>query len=871
MVKYFMINQQLIYQIYLYLPLTLNNSIHTMILSIRQISPLRAGKALFFCLIKSLVMKRIAVLSCLLLLNIPFFKVWSQNPSGFQLKGQLLNEKGEAVAEELISVFRSVDTLLIKNEITDTQGNYTFENLPEGTYRIGAKIVGFQPYLGDAFQVSENKTLPAIVMLLVSKDLEEVAVMQKKPYLERGPGRFILNIENSIQSTGSSAFEIIEKAPGVQVSSNDEIRLRGRAGVMVQVNGKNIPMTGSDLANYLRGISSSAIEKIEFITNPTAKQDAAGSSIINIKLKKDSRLGTNGTLSLSYGQGVYPKTGESISLNHRNKKWNVYGSYNFAYRKAFNHLVLERRFYEQDTFKGAYIQDNYLTFPFKNHIARAGVDYTIDNKSTISLVVNGISNRFNPGGKNVSLVQNEQQQVNSSFETTNRSFDNWYNYSTNLNYTRALDTLGSQFTADADYAHYANRTEQNFETNFYDLNHQQTSIPYLLYGDLKGDLAIHSLKADYTKAFKNQNSLEAGAKSSYVIADNNLKFFDRSMGADNYDSTKSNHFIYKENINAAYVNFNQKWKKFSFVYGLRAEMTQVSGEQMVYQQKTDTTYFQLFPSASLNYRPNDKHSFDFNLSRRIDRPGYDQLNPFKFYLDPSTYKEGNPYLGPQTTYAMDFGYGFKENIYASFGFAQTTNNIVEIIAPLLANQNITVQTNRNLASTQIYYFNLSVPFTVKKWWTSQNDLNSYRALYSGNIANTQLQKRGSYNFNINTVNTFQVAKNTTLELTGHYRTREIYAFDSINRIWFIGFGVQQRILKNNGTIKLSVTDLCFSNKVSANVHFTDYHEYFLVSRETRVATLAFTYRFGNKQVQAARRRTGGAEDLKQRVNGQGNG
>lgn len=842
-----------------------------LILSVRQNSIFRGQKAAFFCQYKSRIMDRRIVLICFLALNIPFFKLWAQEPATYQVRGQFLSEKSTAIAEELVSLFRVADTSLVKNEITDKNGNYIFSNLPAGSYRLGAKIPGFQPYLGEAFELNKDIDLPSVQLNIKSVELEEVAVMQKKPYLERGPGRFILNIESSIQSTGSTAFEIIEKAPGVQVSSNDEIRLRGRGGVMVQINGKNLPMSGTDLANYLRGIPSAAIEKIEFITNPTAKQDAAGSSIINIKLKKDSRMGTNGVLSISYGQGVYPKTGEGISLNHRNKKWNVYGSYNFAYRKAFNHLVLERNFYTNDTFSGAYIQDNYLTFPFKNHLLRTGVDYTIDSKNTISFTLNGVSNRFNPSGKNVSLVENDQHVVNSSFETTNRSFDNWYNYASNLNFTHNIDTLGSQFTADLDYAHYANRTEQNFETNFYDLSNQLIGNPYLLFGDLKGDLAIHSAKADYIKGFKNGNSLETGAKISYVIADNNLKFYDRSNGSDQYDSTKSNHFIYKENINAAYINFNQKWKKFSFVYGLRAELTHVTGEQLVYDQKTDTTYFQLFPSASLNYRHSEKHSFDFNLSRRIDRPSYDQLNPFKFYLDPSTYKEGNPYLGPQTTYAMDFGYGYNDKIYASFGLAETANNIVEIIAPLVEDQNVTVQTNRNLANTRIYYFNLSLPFTVKKWWTANNDLNSYRALYSGNVANTALKNRGSYNFNINTVHNFHVGKTTTLELSGHYRSREVYAFDSIQQIWFIGFGVQQRILKNNGTIKLSVTDLCFSNKISADVHFTDYHEYFLVARETRVATLSFTYRFGNKQVQAAKRRTGGAEDLKQRVNSQGNG
>ena len=607
------------------------------------------------------------------------------------------------------------------------------------------------------------------------------------------------------------------------------------------------------------------------ISNPSSKYDAAGSAIINIKLKKDTRLGTNGTIAAGYGQGVYPKMNSGVSLNHRSKRINVYGSYNYAYRKAFNHLMLERRFFQNDTFQGAYIQDNYLKFPFNNHIVRAGVDFNINQKNSISFVVNGITNQFKQQGFNSSDVQGPNATTISAFETTNDSKDIWYSGSANFNYKRVLDTLGSEWTVDLDYAAYGNNTQQLFTTRYYNLDHNEYQPAYLLRGDIVGNLSIYSIKTDVHKELGKDRSLDAGLKSSYVIADNNLQFFDQSSGGSIYDSTKSNHFIYQENINAAYVSYTQKIGKWMLQLGLRAEHTAVSGKQLVYNVTNDTNYLQLFPTAYLTYQLNDKNSIEINYARRIDRPGYDQLNPFKFYLDPSTYKEGNPYLRPQTTHVLEIAHLWNNSIYTQLGVGKTLDNITEVIAPSLTQQNITVQTNTNLKSAEIIYFNASVPIPITKWWTSTNNLNSYVALYSGNVANTTINRQGSFAFNVQTSNQFTIGKTWTLEVNADYRSKELYAFDRINDIWSFGIGAQKKILQNRGSIRLNVTDLFYTNITTANVKFTDYTEYFDVRRETRVATLSLTYKFGKASVAANRRRAGGADDLKSRVNNSGVG
>lgn len=786
------------------------------------------------------------------------------------LKGNVILSNNQPLNEGVVLLIGK-DSTLYKSGITEKDGTFQFEAKNGDSYFLQATSEEGGRVQSELFLVQGNTVIPALTIPSKETKLDGVEVVAKKPFIERQQGKTVLNIDNSIYATGSSAFELLEKAPGVTLTSSDNIILNGKSGIMVQIDGKNTPMSGADLANYLRGIPSNAIDKIELITNPSAKYDAAGSAIINIKLKKDTRSGTNGTISMSYGQGVYPKTNDGISLNHRNKKINLFGSYNFAYRKAFNHLVLERRFYDNDTFKGAYLQDNYLTFPFKNHVARVGMDVQLNKKSSLGVVVSGVSNRFNPNGFNSSDVLGSDGLSASRFETTNDSQDKWYNAAANVNYKRTMDTMGSEWTVDLDYARYGNNTKQLFTTRYFDLNNNEYLSPYLLAGDLSGALAIHSLKTDYHHVMTNDRSLDGGLKSSYVEANNNLKFYDRSFGYDTYDSTKSNHFIYKEQIHAAYVSYNQRKGKWNLQLGLRAEYTGVSGIQKVYGVKNDTSYLQFFPNVMIGRQLDSNQTMELSYSRRIDRPGYDQLNPFKFYLDPSTYKEGNPYLRPQTTHTIELGHFYKERIYTQLGISRTVDNITEVIAPLSSASKVTVQTNRNLAQVDLIYLNVSAPLQLTKWWMSTNNLNAFVALYSGNIANTQITNQGNFAYSVNTQNAFTIGKTWSAELNGNYQSPQIYAFDRIKQIYSIGCGIQKKVAQNRGTIRLNITDIFFTSGIRANVSFTDYTEYFDVKRETRVATLSFSYKFGKASVPMNRRRGSGADDLKSRVNNSGVG
>jgi outer membrane receptor protein involved in Fe transport len=788
--------------------------------------------------------------------------VFGQTDDKISISGQVFNEKNEPIGDAIVTLFTAQDNKIIKTESSDTSGKFNFTNIAKDNYVIKISVNGKERYSGDQFSANERLFVGTMTLLPDTKILEEVVVVKAKPYIERQGGKMILNVESNIGATGSSAFEVLEKAPSVNVDQNDNISLRGKGGIIVQIDGKNTPLSGSNLANYLRGIPSGAVEKIEFITNPGAKYDASGSAIINIKMKKDRKRGTNGTVSLMAGQGKYPRSNNSLSLNHRNKDINVFGSYSFAYSEWFNDLNLDRKFFENGNFTGRYDQVNSLKMNFRNHILRSGIDWTPSKKHSFGVVVNGVSNKFNPTGRNLSDVYNENNQPDSRFISWKRSRDNHHNFSANLNHKFTIDTLGTELTTDFDYANYGNITRQNFQTRYFDDNNVENSPQYLLHGDLSGNLNLYSLKSDYVKTLSNKIKIETGLKTSYVKADNNVAFYDVSSGAPVFDETTSNHFIYTENINAGYVNASTDIGNWGMYLGFRVENTNITGKQLVDNTSFNNDYTQLFPSALVSYKFNDNNSLELNYSRRIARPSYDQLNPFKYFLDPTTYKVGNPYLDPQTTHSIELTHIFKQKIYTTLSFSRTEDNITGVIAPSDENPMITVQTDKNLSTADVTGLFIIMPLEFTKWWSTNYSFNFYYGSYSGTVAGTTLDNEGNFTYNCNLVNNFKLGKGYSAEVTGNYRGREIYAFMDVDPIWFVNFGMQKKW--KSSSLKLAVSDAFWTNRTTADTTFDNYKEHFKVSRNTRMATLSYTYNFGQNNGQP-KKHTGGADDLKQRA------
>ncbi|WP_299707863.1 outer membrane beta-barrel family protein [uncultured Pontibacter sp.] len=788
--------------------------------------------------------------------------------------GKVLESADKPLGYANVLLLKAADSSLVKGTLTDEAGAFLFEGIAIGKYKVVASMVGFgksKAMEANVTNADETVKLSPIMMSEAATALKEVVIEAQKPLIEQHLDKTVVNVENSIVSAGSTALEVLEKAPGVVVDQNDNISMRGRQGVIVMVDGKPVPMSGPELANMLRGMSANSVEKIELITNPSAKYDAAGNSgIIDIRLKRDKSLGTNGTFSSSFGQGRYAKSNQGLQLNHRAKKFNVFGNYNYVLRKDFNELDIYRRFFDENgAYIGAYDQQNVFNMTFNNHSARVGADYFLSSKTTVGVVANGFLMDIDRTSDNSSAVINAANQPESSFLTNALVEHGRRNQGINFNLKHTIDSLGREITADVDYIAFKNTDEQNFTTNYYNLSNEQLRDPYLLYGTLDGNLTIKSAKVDYRQPLTAiGGNLEAGLKSSLVSADNDLQFFDRSNGGNVFDTDKSNHFLYDENINAAYVNANRKGDKLNVQLGLRLENTIAKGEQLsdVPDNKPfDRNYTQLFPSAAMNYSLNKKHDLGVSVSRRINRPSYNQLNPFKNFLDPSTYSAGNPYLKPELSYAFELTHTFDQRFITKLSYSRTTDVMVQVLAPAPEGEKLVRQTFENLATLDYFGLTTTAPFSIGNWFNSVNNATIYYGLYKGSLADTDLSN-GIPTFNLNSNNTIKLPNDWSAEFVGVYRSREVYGFLEVDPIWFVSAGVQKQFWDKKASVKLNVTDAFYTNKARGFTHLARYAENFYQRRDTQVATISFNYRFGNAQSGPSRRRTGGAEEETRRAN-----
>nr|WP_294905555.1 TonB-dependent receptor [uncultured Lacibacter sp.] len=801
--------------------------------------------------------------------------LFAQTPVRGKISTHILNQEKKPVENATAELLRSKDSSLVKTALSDKTGLVEFEQIPHGSYIIRTSLVNHDKQFSTVITLSENQTsvtVEDVMMRPSATQLQTIEVTGRKPFIQRLGDRIVVNVENSVVNAGSSAFDVLERSPGIIIDANDNLSMRGRSGVIIMIDGKPTPMSGADLVNYLRSLPANAIERIDLITNPSSKYDAAGNAgIIDIRMKKDQRFGTNGSITAGYGQGVYPKANAGINFNHRNKKVNLFGGYNYAYRMNLNNLLLDRNFYTSTgEFTGKDEKNNYTKIPLDLHTLRIGADFFPSKKTVIGFVVNSNLNYITPYNRNSSIVIDAQKQPVFTFRTNSNNRNQNANGVANFNIKHTFDSTGKELTADIDLGYFGSDNNSRVATQYYKLDGSQQQPDYILDGFQDGILRLATAKADYVQPMKNKARFEAGFKTSLVHADNDARFFDMSNGSPVNDENKTNHFYYDENINAAYANYKKEFKKFDLQIGLRAENTNVKTKQVKGNITWDSSYTQLFPSAFFNYKLKEDHTLGVSVSRRIDRPNYSQLNPFLFLIDVTTYSTGNPSLLPQFTWSYELNYTMK-NINFTLGYSRTKNNqnivitrFKDVFPNIPSDDNITVQIPVNLTSSDYYGLTVAAPIRINKWWNMMNNLNVFYNHFNGNLAGTTLNN-GKAVVNVSTNNTFTFGKGWTSELFGNYNSGGQYGFMVMRPQWGIGAGVQKSIWKGKGQVRFNITDIFWTNLPRATITYNNYVEIWRAYRETRVANLSFTYRFGNNKVAQARKRTTASEEERQRA------
>jgi len=785
-----------------------------------------------------------------------------------KISGNVLDEKGGAMPFATVGLLKAKDSSLVKGAITNENGKYIFERVNQGTYIIRVNVMGYNKANSKPVIVGADATditIPTIKLVSSSKALKEVNITAAKPLIERKLDRTIMNVENSVLAAGNSAMEILERAPGVTIDKDDNISLKGKQGVTVMLDGKLTYLSSAQLATLLRSTDGNSIQSIEIITNPSAKYDASGNSgIINIKLKKNKSAGTNGSVSLSGGLGTYLKNSESLSLNHKDGNVNIFGSYSHGNRDRANDFHLDRRvdsaskttYFTQHAFMGQK--------PYSNNY-RFGIDYDMSKKNTIGFLVNGYFNGENNYNDNNTLI-GTQPNVYQSHQYTYSQMDQTYsNFALNLNDKYQIDTAGQELAVDIDYSKFNSTNNAHYDTYFYTPTGAQQFPPSFIRNQSPSVITINTEKLDYTYPLSKTLKLEAGFKASNVKTDNDLQA--QLLQGSNWvnDTTRTNRFVYNEQIVAGYFNLGKEYKNTSVQVGLRAEHTTSNGD-LVSRNAPPVIrkYLDFFPSLFVNQTFSPKHEVSFSYSRRIDRPGYDDLNPFIFYLDQYTYNQGNPFLNPQYTHSLEFTYTYNKSINFTLSYSHTSDAITEIILTDTIAKS-THQTNINLQSQNAYGFNIYAPYTVTKWWNGTASLISYYINFKSNgLAGGNLDD-GKAAFQFKTTQTFTLSKTFKAEVATNYQSPQTYGIYQLKQRYNVDAGLSKSFMEKKLNLKFSVSDVFNTNRNRISTRYQSVNFDLDQKNETRVARLTLTYNFGNSKIKMRQHSTN--SDEKNRVKG----
>lgn len=815
-------------------------------------------------------MKSITKLLTISVLVCSINKTFAQTISPAKVTGQVTQAGNKPVEFATITLLKATDSTLVKGAIADIGGQYEFEQIKPGKYLVAAAYVGMTKAYSPVFEVNGTAVKVATLTLGTdAKNLKEVNVTGKKPFVEQHLDKMVVNVENSIIGTGSSAMEVLEKSPGVTVDKDDNITLKGKSGVMIMIDGKLTNMTSQDVAQLLKSMPSSNIETIELITNPSAKYDAAGNAgIINIKLKKNRTVGTNGNITLGAGYGRTPKWNGGLNLNHRNEKLNVFGSYNYSHRENDQHIYLFRTSNDNGKFT-SFDQHNQTKFQTEYHSAKVGVDYFINKKHTIGVMVDaGLRDMTYPLASKVLIGSREA--IDSTLRTSSDNGGNWNRMAYNVNYKGILDTLGRELNVDLDYA--INKETKN--SHIYSTLWDAIGKNYMR-GDTSrsaqpSSIDIKTVKVDYVHPLKNQAKFEAGLKLSFVETDNDARF--DSLRSSNwiYDANRSNHFIYTENVQAAYLNYHRQFKKFGMQLGLRGERTDVKGNSVTLNRVTDTAYFNLFPSLFLSYAVAKNHQLGLNYSRRLQRPDYENLNPFEFYLDRYSMMSGNPYLKPSYANSMELTHTFKQFLTTTLGYTHTKDQMTQVVEAGVdkATGDSTIMRYKflNVASSDNFTMSVSFPIPITKWWNSFTFLSGNYAKYKAVVNNNNVEVQGG-GFMVRTQHSFSLPKGIAAEVTFFYLSSQV-ADEGLFRMkpmYAMDLGVSKQILKKKGSLKLAVNDVFNCQSFRGSFENAGRYTYVRSKWESQQVKMTFSYRFGNTNIKAARNRKTGLEDEQNRI------
>ncbi len=791
--------------------------------------------------------------------------------SGKIVKITVLNDASQPMPAASVQLLKQ-DSTLIQTQGTDKSGLAEFTGLQEGNYIIKVTYAGFENSFINVNDFQKDNSFTRSVILKVSAStLQDVTVNAKRPFVQFRPDKTVINVDAGITNAGATIMDVLEKSPGITIGRDGAIIMRGKPSVMVLIDGKQTQLSGADLQAYLQGISASQIDVIELIDNPGAKYDAAGNAgIINIKTKTSKQKGFNGSLSLSIGQGYYFKSNNSLNMNYRNGKFNWFVNYGTRLGRERTAIGALRKYFDQNGNDSLLLeQPNTNYSKINSHNVKTGIDFFLSKNTTLGIVFTG--NITDRRMRSVSTIDwmTPNYVIDSTINTLGTRNTEFRRSGVNF-YARHTINSTSEILADIDIINFDIHGDQYFQTQ---LSTPGSSV-HATKGNIPSELKIFTAKIDYSKRFKDM-TWEAGLKTASTNTDNLAQYYfhDGSVWQD--DLSRSNHFLYDENINSAYTSFDVQKGKWHWQTGFRYELTSYKANQLGNSVVKDSSfkrnYGSLFPTAFVAYNLDSNNTLTFRFGRRIDRPAFQNLNPFLVTINKYTYEGGNPFIKPQYTWNTELIHTFKQVLSTGISYSYLKDYFSQIFIidsnSSNVNKNIIIYTRGNVGTFHNMGVTMTLQTPVTKWWSITSTAVFNHKIIKGVVWAPIKVTVDQLNISLN--NQFQFKKGWSAEISGYYQTNsQIDLQESLTPQGEMGFGISKQILQKKGTIRFNVRDLFYTQNYSGYSHFENSDEPFWVKWDSRVARITFSWRFG-QAMKAIKRTGGGATEETDRV-GSGN-
>ena len=788
-------------------------------------------------------------------------KVFAQTQGSGKITGKIVDaQTNETIPFASAILLDKKTKATIKIVQTDLDGAFILNNLPKGVFTFKASYVGFQTMVRDSVSISDQVTsvdFGSIKMKIAKGNLlNEVTVTAPKPTMQLGIDKKVFSVDQSIVSEGGSASDLLQNVPSVQTDMEGNVSLRGSAGVRVLIDGKPSLIAGGNVAQILQSIPASSIESVELITNPSAKYDAEGQSgIINIVLKRNKKLGFNGSLALTGGNR--DNYNANTNLSFQNKKVNLYGNYSYRYGNriggGFNNIT--------------YLNPSNPSVPTgyadqfsdsrnleKGHNVKAGLDYYLAEKSVISFS-SGFNIRDNNQNEflNIDQLGATRNPLELSYrDNLNEGTGN--SYDLNVDFSQKFKKPKEELTFNFSFGEGINDNYQIYNTNVYNQGGAAVSgLPDIQRNDRKGFNRNYNAQLDYALPVGKLGKIEAGLRSQIRIAESSTYADEISLvdGGYDFNYALSNQFNSKDQVHAAYFNYQNQVQNFGYQLGLRAEDATLDTRLGAYDINTNlaftpgqVAYTRLYPSIFLTQKFKGEQQLQLSYSRRVNRPRGWDTNPFLDVSDPLNYRQGNVNLKPEDVHAFELSYSkfFTKFSLISTAYMRQTNDVIQRIKSDPDAEGITISTPQNLTRNISSGLELIGKFDLFKKWNFTANINLYQSKIVGVPAFGIVENAG-FSYNANLTNNFILPYGITLQVKGDYRSKEVMAQGIRKAMYGIDAGAKYDLNKK-ASLSLNIRDVFASRKwqmtTSGNTFSTDFSR----QMQGTMANFTFAYRFG---------------------------